>query len=206
MVELKIIKQAIAFRAKYRKHGKKFIATWSVVPHPSNRGGEVVKSSRTKQISDIILQGGYDSAEADFNAVVIERKPELAVAGSHVQSFQALFAASVAADPDMAVSSDEPVAVYGSVSHSHANMAIRNVLTGKKGCMCTEQQLAVAGKCECDASPILDENGTRDSGGGWYEVPHRPSSSSAVVQPSRWDEDDTPRDLACHGGLVQARS
>ena len=84
MVELKIIQQAIAFRAKYRKHEKKFIGTWSVVPHPSNRGGEVVKSSRTKQINDIIRQGGYDSAEADFNAVVIERKPELAVPGSHV--------------------------------------------------------------------------------------------------------------------------
>ena len=170
--DFKIIKRSEAYRAKYRHHEKILLPTWSVVPHPSNRGGEVVKSSRTKQISDIILQGGYDSAEADFNAVVIEQKPELAVAGSHVQSFQALFAASVAADPDMAVASDEPDASYGSVSHSHANLAKRNVLTGKKGCMCTEQQLAVAGKCECDASPILDENGTRDSGGGDYEVLH----------------------------------
>ena len=146
--------------------------TWSVGTHPSNRGGEVVKSPHTKQINDIILQAGYDSAEDDFNAVVIDQTSELAVAGSHVQSFQALFAASMAADPDIAVSSDEFDASYGSVSHSHVNLAKRIVLTGKKGCMCTEQQLAVAGKCECDASPILDENGTRDSGGGDYEVLH----------------------------------
>ena len=64
--------------------------------------------------------------------------------------------------------------IRDSLSHSHVNLAKRIVLTGKKGCMCTEQQLAVAGKCECDASPILDENenGTRDSGGGDYEVLH----------------------------------
>ena len=130
--DFRIIKQAIAYRAKYRRHERKFLPTLSVGTHPSNRGGEVAKSSRTKQINDIILQACYDDVEAYFNAVVIEQKSELAVAGPHWQSFDALFAGSVAADPDIALT-------YGSVSHSHANLAKRNVLTGKKGCMCAEQ-------------------------------------------------------------------
>ena len=116
--ELKIIKQAIASRSKYRNHEKKFLPTLSVGTHPSNRGGEVAKSPRTKQINDIILQAGYDHTEAYFNAVAIEQKSELAVAGQHGQSFQALFAGSVAANPDIAVSSDEFDASYGSVSHN----------------------------------------------------------------------------------------
>ena len=158
MADSKIIKRSIAYRAKYRKHEKKFLSAWSVVPHPSNRGGEVVKSSRTKQINGIILSAGFDPVEAQFNAVVIEQDPKLPVEG---HSFQSLFAFSVAADPDIAVSSDEFDASYGSVSHSHVNLAKRIVLTGKKGCMCTEQQLAVAGKCECDASSIWTKTATK---------------------------------------------
>ena len=153
------MKQAIAFRAKYRKHEKKFLRTWSVVPHPSNRGGEVVKSSRTKQINGIILSAGFDPVEAQFNAVVIEQDPKLAVAG---HSFQSLFALSVATDPDMAVSSAECDASYGSVSHSHANCSKRNILACKHGCMCSEKQLAVAGACTCEVSSILDTYGNYD--------------------------------------------
>ena len=172
MASTNVTKQTASLLANYRKYDRKFLGPSSVVLHPSNRGGEVVKSSSRQVVRTTNIQAGYERVEACFNAVVLEPTSELAVAGSNVQSFQALFAASMAADPDIAVSSDEFDASYGSVSHSHANLAKRNVLTGKKGCMCTEQQLAVAGKCECDASPILDEkeNGTRDSGGGDYEV------------------------------------
>ena len=158
MVDLKIIKRSIAYRAKYRKHEKKLLGTWSVVPHPSNRGGEVVKSSRTKQINGIILKAGYDPVEAQFNAVVIEQTSK----GGRDTTFQALFAASVAADPDMAISSNVHAASYGSVSHSHANCSKRNILACKHGCMCSERQLAVAGKCTCEVSSILDANGNYD--------------------------------------------
>ena len=63
-----IIKLSIAYRAKYLKH-KKFLDPWLVVPHPMNRGGEVVKSSRTKQINGTVADVGYDGVEAYFNAV-----------------------------------------------------------------------------------------------------------------------------------------
>ena len=64
----------------------------------------------------------------------------------------------MAADVDIAISGDNLVALYGSVSHSHSAVGKRNMLAGKKGCMCDEKELAVAG-CKCEASGILDEHG-----------------------------------------------
>ena len=74
----KIIKESIAYRAKYRIHKAVFLSPWSVVPHPKNRGGEVVKSSRTRQIGGMINKGGYDDVEVYFRAVAVEGKPAVA--------------------------------------------------------------------------------------------------------------------------------
>ena len=158
----KVIKQSICYRAKYRKHAKKYCLSGEVVPHPKNRGGEVVKSVRTKEINGMVLKAGYCNVESFFNAVCIEAEP--AVAGV-VSKFQKAFAESVATDPDMAVSLPGIIIQYGSVAHSHATCGKRNIIAGKKGCVCDDAQLKEAGgKCAgCDASPILDSEGRYSS-------------------------------------------
>ena len=46
------------------------------------------------------------------------------------------------------------VAIAGSLSHSHWNCGVRNILCGTKGCECHEQKA-----CDCGSQAILDENG-----------------------------------------------
>ena len=71
-----IIKRSIALRAKYRVREKKTkVLPWLVVPHPQNRGGDPIKSIRTKQLTGTIATDGYDSVEANSNGVVLQEKP-----------------------------------------------------------------------------------------------------------------------------------
>ena len=73
-----LIKQIIAFRAKYRIDGKRLIGVISVVPHPRNRSGDPVKSLRTMQPNGAVAKEGYDPVEANSNGVAVEQKPAVA--------------------------------------------------------------------------------------------------------------------------------
>ena len=84
-----MIKQSICFRAKYRVM-KKVIGPLLVVPHPKNRGGDPIKSLRTKQLNASVSVEGYDPMEANCNADAVEDKP--AVAGGSGRYFQDEFA------------------------------------------------------------------------------------------------------------------
>lgn len=153
-----IIKQSICFRAKYGvdrnsvtgQAQKKVISPLSVVPHPKNRGGDPVKSLRTMQLTGTIIVEGYDPVEANSNGVAVEEKP--AVAGGSGTVFQDGFAAKINTDPDMLDRATGNVAIAASLSHSHLNCCMRNILGGKKGCEC--QDLT---KCDCASRPILDQ-------------------------------------------------
>ena len=147
-----IIKQSLCFRAKY-KAGKKIMSPFLVVPHPKNRGGEPVKSLRTMQLNGTVTVEGYDSIEANSNGVAVEEKP--AVAGGLGTRFQDLFENKMKTDPDMLKRGEGIVAIAGSLSHSHLNCAMRNIIGGKKGCECAPDRK----KCECGSCPILDDNG-----------------------------------------------
>ena len=49
-----------------------FLKTCGIdVPHPKNRGGEAVKSSRTKQINDMIIKAGFDEHEANHKGSML---------------------------------------------------------------------------------------------------------------------------------------
>ena len=147
-----IIKQSICFRAKY-KVGKKVMSPLSVVPHPVNRGGEPVRSSRTMQLNGTVVKAGYDSVEANCSAVAVEEKP--AVAGGNGTSFQDDFQKKTITDPDMLPRGSGIVAIAGSLSHSHLNCAMRNILGGKRGCECDDPT-----KCGgCGSSSILEKTG-----------------------------------------------
>ena len=126
------IKQSICFRAKYRVDPKKVMSPLLVVPHPKNRGGDPVKSLRTMQLNATVALAGYDPIAANCNVVAVEEKP--AVAGGTGSSFQDDFAQKLKTDPDMLERGEGIVAIAGSLSHSHLNCSMRNIIGGKKGC------------------------------------------------------------------------
>ena len=81
MVGTQIIKQSIALRAKWRlDQGPaptyRVLPPPIVVPHPCNRGGDAVKSLRTKQLTGDILVDGCDPVEACSNAVAVQEQTE----------------------------------------------------------------------------------------------------------------------------------
>ena len=127
-----LIKQSLAFRAKYTVDAPKakVISPLLVVPHPQNRSGDAVKSLRTKQLIGTLVTEGYDTIEANSNGVVVEQGP--AVAGE----FQHVFSSKLKADTDMADQVDGIVATSGSLSHSHLNCCMRNIWAGKFGYEC----------------------------------------------------------------------
>ena len=160
------IKQSLALRAKYRIGPKRYFSPLLVVPHPKNRGGDPVKSLRTIQLNGDVAVGGYDSLEANCNAVAVEDKP--AVAGVKKETFQESFSKTVKADPDMAEKGVGMIATVGSLSHSHWNCCMRNILGGKRGCDCAHRRGdggahlrgdGVSKKCECDSQKIVDDEG-----------------------------------------------
>ena len=111
-----IIKHSLALRAKYRLR-KTRVPPMLVVPHPKNRGGDAVKSLRTMQLTASIAEG-YDTIEANSNAVAVEDKPPV-VAGTNTFVFQSAFEKQVLPDPDMAAKGVGIMATMGSLSHSH---------------------------------------------------------------------------------------
>ena len=83
MADTQMIKQSIALRAKWRlDQGPvptyRVLPPSIVVPHPCNRGGDAVKSLRTKQLTGEILANGCDPVEACSNAVAVQEKTDKA--------------------------------------------------------------------------------------------------------------------------------
>ena len=150
MGDIQVIKRAIAYRAKYRaKQGdgptfERFAPGLSV-PHPKNRGGDGVKSLRTKQLTSSIVHDGCDPIEANSNAVAVEDNPDK-------PRFQHLFEAQVKSDPHMCKKFGNRQAVIGTLAHGHLNCAMRNMLDGQKGCECS--------------STVVDGNGESVPTGG----------------------------------------
>ena len=123
-IDSRKIKQSICFRANYRVDPKKVMSPLLVVPHPKNRGGDPVKSLRTRQLIGTVTVEGYDPIEANCNAVAVEDQP--AVAGGSGHHFQEVFEMQVKPDPDMAERGEGMVAMAGSLSHTHLNCSMRN--------------------------------------------------------------------------------
>ena len=174
---VQIIKQMICLRAKYRKgsaeDGPTILSAISpslVIPHPENRGGDPVRSLRTKQLSSQVSVDGCDVFEANASAVCVEEHPSQAegVGILRWQSYQDNFEKQVAADHHIAKSVNGIRAGFGSLSHSHFNCLMRNMLMSMKGCECKEggsHETSSHGdgdevpSCECKNRPLLDEQG-----------------------------------------------
>ncbi len=78
-----VIKRSIIFHAKYRlEQGTgptyRVLSPQIVVPHPRNRGGDPVKSLRTKELSGTVVFDGCDPLEACSNAVAVQEQTDKA--------------------------------------------------------------------------------------------------------------------------------
>ena len=146
---IQVIKQSIAYRAKYRKgQGPtpciKMFSPALAVPHPRNRGGDPVVSMRTRELGNFIAREGNDPMEAASSAVAVE-----ACAGAGCGTFQIKFEGQVAKkDPDMAAKINGITAVIGTLSHGHWNCLARNITAGKKGCACDKSRGDGEGGCD----------------------------------------------------------
>ena len=73
--DTEIIKASLQYRAKYkskRQPDRQNLLCWQVVPHPSTRCGEVVRTARTKALAGYILEVGYNPGEATADLVAVE--------------------------------------------------------------------------------------------------------------------------------------
>ena len=156
------IKRGIALRAKYRldqhKPGPTFktVLFCQVVPHPCNRGGEPVKSIRTKELTGTVVTVGCDPYEGSSNAVGVWENNDFrsCLETLRWKTFQLNFERQVDQDKHMAKKVHGVPAVVGSLSHSHFLCTLRNIAGGMNGCECSGKQ-----KCTCKSRPILDEDG-----------------------------------------------
>ncbi len=118
-----VIKQANAFRRDYRAPGPLVrIAPMQIGFHPENRGGQAPSGERCNALLKDILAVGFDCVEADTNGVLLGETP----GKTGILYFNQK---ACAGEDNMA-----PIAVktmpYGSLSHSHLNQVLKNVLQG----------------------------------------------------------------------------
>ena len=158
--DTRVIKQSLAFRAKYRTKrkdlagGMRNLYAWQSVPHPQDRGGEPIRNSWTKALAGDILYNGYDPSEATVDSVVVE----VAVDGSGapMKNFSEHFHANVGLDTDH-YNDPDVVIEFAGLSHNSLNLTERNILNGMPGCNCTPPAVSLA-YCTCHAKPILEEH------------------------------------------------
>ena len=118
-----------------------------------------MKSLRTMQLNGTLTVDGYDTVEANSNGVAVEERPAGA-GGSGTGSgrsgsyFQDDFAQKLKTDPDMLERGEGIVAIAASLSRSHLNCSMRNIIGGKKGRACPQDKA----KRECASCPILNGN------------------------------------------------
>ena len=157
----KLIKQSLAFRAKYKTKredlsgGMRNLYAWQIVPHPmSSMGGEPIKPPRTKALAGDILSNGYDAREAHADCVVVEAA--LDGAGVPMTTFADHFRSNVYIFQDHY--KDESVIGFAGLNHNSLNLTERNILKGMPGCNCNPPVASLA-YCTCHAKPILEEHG-----------------------------------------------
>ena len=75
-----LIKRSVQYQCKYCVDGDfqacQTLQPGNTVPHPMNRGGVACGSLRTRQISSIIVEDGFDVMMAKQNAVAVQVNPQ----------------------------------------------------------------------------------------------------------------------------------
>ena len=134
--DTKVIKASLALRAKYqtkRQAPRQNLRCLQVVPHPKNRGGEPIRTARTKTLAGDILYNGYDPTEATVDSVVVEVDAD--GMGKPTRTFADHFQANVVFDPDQYIDR-AAVIEFAGLSHNSKNLCERNIKHGMPGCNC----------------------------------------------------------------------
>ena len=149
VIDTMVIKKSCVLRGVYELVRSVYISPLRVVPHPLNRGRDSCKPKRCRSISGDVSRHGCDVTEAEQNAVLIESPPDQEAADKVREvevnpDYDAHFAENVLDENDMCIKQGVPI-VGGSVSHSHFNVVLRNVQTGKVGCECPRTPVVAGG-------------------------------------------------------------
>ena len=180
--DTKVIKKGLAYRAKYkskRQAHKQNLMCSQVVPHPKNRGGDVIRTLRTKALVGDILDCGYDLVEATLDLVAVEI--DLDDSGGASTKFSDHFKSSAGMDPDHYYDPSRNI-LFAGLSHNSKNLAERNLSNGMPGCACDPPARSLE-YCKCKAKPILDDtckysrNKLKKADPEWY---------NAIVGGSEW--------------------
>ena len=156
MPDTKVIKAGLAYRAKYqtkRQAPRQNLRCLQVVPHPKNRGGDVIRVVRTKGLIGEFLDSGYCPTEATVDLVAVEIDLDSSEAPS--TKFSDHFRSSAGMDPDHYYDPRYNI-LFAGLSHNSKNLAERNLQGGMPGCACEKIPLSLDG-CNCKAKPILDD-------------------------------------------------
>ena len=117
-----LIRQAAAFRLKYRMAQSIRIPISQVGFHPMNRNGQGVSGQHCEQLLSDVLGYGFDSEEANAGGIVVAAAPS----DKTIENYNL---AACAGDAQLA-----PVVMgsimYGSLSHSHLHQVLKNVAAG----------------------------------------------------------------------------
>ena len=114
-----LCRQAAALRTKYRiGDGPQRVHPGQVGFHPDNRGGEPPNGERCVSLTKDILRFGFDSAEADFNGVMVQERP-----GS--TKFKEYNDKACAGNPLLASTVVGLTVGYGSLGHGHLNQILK---------------------------------------------------------------------------------
>ena len=136
MPDTKIIKLALHYRAKFqtkRQEPKQNLKCWQIVPHPSNRGGEVIRSTRTRILGGDIVEAGCDPTEAVVDSVAVEI--DVDALGQPSNKFRDHFAVNAGLDPDHYINRGFVIEFAG-LSHNTINLTQRNISNRMPGCAC----------------------------------------------------------------------
>ena len=119
-----LCRRAAALRTKYKLgDALRRVHPGQVGFHPENRGGEPPNGERCVSLAKDILRFGFDSAEADFNGVMVQE-----LLGS--TKFKDYNDKACAGERLLASSVEGLTVAFGSLGHGHLNQILKNVMAG----------------------------------------------------------------------------
>ena len=181
--DTRVIKLSLFYRAKYktkRQAPRQNLRCCQVAPHPKNRGGDVIRTVRTKVLTGDILYSGYDPTEATLDLVAVEVDQD--DSGRDSTTFSDHFKSFAGMDPDHYYDPAYNIPFAG-LSHNSKHLAERNLHGGMPGCACDPLPKSLDG-CKCKAKPILDDalrysmNKLKKEDPEWY---------NAIVGGTEWE-------------------
>ena len=115
-----LIKNAMLLRQKYRVPGNKVrLSPFLLGVHPQNRAGAHMSGNRVLELFKYLLEKGFDQEEADCGGVCVQ--------SAEVEAFNINMCRG---DSNLLPTVGAHKMSYGTLSHSHLNQVLKNILAG----------------------------------------------------------------------------